>query len=397
MPEIVFEWEGLDQQGRLVRGEARAAGDLQVRASLRRQGITVNRVKKQAIRAGRPIRGKDIAIFTRQFATLMGAGVPLLQAFDILSRSSPKPALSRLLSAIRNDLATGTTLQAAFRKQPLYFDKLYCNLVAAGEAAGILDQLLGRLASYLEKTEAMKSKIKSALMYPSTVLLVAFLVSAALMVFVVPSFKQVFASFDAELPGPTLLVMAISDLLVRYGWLILGALVGSAWLLMRALQRSEPMQVRLDQMLLALPIFGMLVQKSCVARWARTLSALFAAGVPLVEALDSVGGACGNAVYASATQKIRREISTGQGLSAAMANAKVFPAMLLQMCAIGEESGAIDSMLGKAAEVYEAEVDDMLSGLASLIEPAIIVMLGLVIGSIVVAMYLPIFRLGQVV
>jgi type IV pilus assembly protein PilC len=395
--EFVFEWEGKDRSGKQVRGETRAGGENQVQAALRRQGIMSTKIKKRRMSAGRSIKPKDMAIFTRQLATMMKAGVPLLQAFDIVGRGNPNPSVTRLLNDIRTDVETGTSLSVAFRKYPLYFDNLYCNLVEAGEAAGILDQLLDRLAVYMEKTEAIKSKIKSALMYPISVLIVAFVVTAVIMIFVVPSFKEVFSSFGADLPAPTLAVIAISEIFVKYWWLIFGGLGGGFYFFMQAWQRNEKMQNFMDRVLLKMPIFGVLVDKSCVARWTRTLSTMFAAGVPLVEALDSVGGAAGNSVYERATIKIQQEVSTGTALTAAMTNANLFPSMVLQMCAIGEESGSIDHMLGKAADFFEAEVDDMVAGISSLMEPIIIVILGTVIGGIVVAMYLPIFKLGQVV
>jgi len=395
--EFVFEWEGKDRNGKSVRGEIRAAGENQVQAALRRQGVTPAKIKKRRMRAGKSIKPKDLAIFTRQLATMMKAGVPLLQAFDIVGRGNPNPSVTRLLNDIRTDVETGTSLSVAFRKYPLYFDNLYCNLVEAGESAGILDQLLDRLAVYMEKTEAIKSKIKSALMYPISVLIVAFVVTAVIMIFVVPAFKEVFSNFGADLPAPTLAVIAISEIFVNYWWLIFGGLGGGFYFFMQAWRRNEKMQHVMDRIMLKMPIFGTLVDKSCIARWTRTLSTMFAAGVPLVEALDSVGGAAGNSVYAVATVKIQQEVSTGTALTAAMTNANLFPSMVLQMCSIGEESGSIDHMLGKAADFYEAEVDDMVAGISSLMEPIIIVILGTVIGGIVVAMYLPIFKLGQVV
>ena len=395
--ELVFEWEGKDRNGKQVRGEMRAGGENQVQAALRRQGIMPSKVKKRRMSAGKAIKPKDMAIFTRQLATMMKAGVPLLQAFDIVGRGNPNPSVTRLLNDIRTDVETGTSLSTAFRKYPLYFDNLYCNLVEAGEAAGILDQLLDRLAVYMEKTEAMKSKIKSALMYPISVLIVAFVVTAVIMIFVVPSFKQVFTSFGADLPAPTLLVIAISEFFVSYWWLIFGGLGGGFYFFMQAWRRNQKVQIFMDKLMLKMPIFGVLVEKSSIARWTRTLSTMFAAGVPLVEALDSVGGAAGNWVFESATIKIQQEVSTGTALTVAMTNANLFPSMVLQMCAIGEESGSIDHMLGKSADFYESEVDDMVAGISSLMEPIIIVVLGGVIGGIVVAMYLPIFKLGQVV
>ena len=395
--EAVFEWEGKDRNGKQVRGEIRAAGENQVKASLRRQGVTPTKIKKRRMSAGSSIKPKDLAIFTRQLATMMKAGVPLLQAFDIVGRGNPNPRVTKLLNDIRTDVETGTSLSVAFRKFPLYFDALYCNLVEAGESAGILDQLLDRLAVYMEKTEAIKSKIKSALMYPISVLIVAFVVVAVIMIFVIPSFKQVFSSFGGELPMPTLVVIAMSEFFIKYWYLIFGGLFGGVYFFMESWKRNKKMQAFMDRVMLKLPIFGTLVEKSCIARWTRTLSTMFAAGVPLVEALDSVGGASGNDVFAVATLKIQQEVSTGTALTAAMTNANLFPSMVLQMCSIGEESGSIDHMLGKAADFYEAEVDDMVAGISSLMEPIIIVILGTLIGGIVVAMYLPIFKLGQVV
>lgn len=395
--EFVFEWTGKDRQGKEMRGEMRAAGEAQVQASLRRQGIFMTKLKKRSMRAGKKIKPKDIALFTRQMATMMKAGVPLLQSFDIVGRGNTNPSVSKLLNDIRQDIETGTSLSAAFRKHPMYFDALYCNLIEAGEAAGILETLMDRLATYMEKTEAIKGKIRSALMYPLSVIVVAFIVVTVIMIFVIPAFKEVFTSFGADLPAPTLLVMAISEFFVAYWWLIFGVIGGGFYFFMQAWRRSPNMQRFMDRLLLKLPIFGVLVDKSCVARWTRTLSTMFAAGVPLVEALDSVGGASGNSVYKEATDRIQNEVSTGTSLNVAMSNANVFPSMVLQMCAIGEESGSIDHMLGKAADFYEQEVDEMVAGLSSLMEPIIIVFLGGIIGGIVVSMYLPIFKLGQVV
>ncbi|WP_332827102.1 type II secretion system F family protein [Ramlibacter sp.] len=395
--EFVFEWEGKDRNGKQVRGETRAAGENQVMASLRRQGVNPTKIKKRRMRSGQKIKPKDIAIFTRQLATMMKAGVPLLQSFDIVGRGNANASVTKLLNDVRTDVETGTSLSAAFRKYPLYFDNLYCNLVEAGEAAGILESLLDRLATYMEKTEAIKSKIKSALMYPIAVVVVAFVVVSVIMIFVIPAFEEVFKSFGADLPAPTLFVIAMSKVFVAYWWLIFGGLGGGFYFFMQAWRRSEKVQMFMDRLMLKLPLFGNLVYKSVIARWTRTLATMFAAGVPLVEALDSVGGASGNSVYEAATMKIQQEVSTGTSLTAAMTNTNVFPSMVLQMCAIGEESGSIDHMLGKAADFYEAEVDDMVAGLASLMEPMIIVFLGGLIGGIVVSMYLPIFKLGSVV
>lgn len=395
--DFIFEWEGKDRVGKQVRGEVRAAGENQIQAMLRRQGITPSKIKKRRMSAGKTIKPKDLAIFTRQLATMMKAGVPLLQAFDIVGRGNANPRVTRLLNDIRTDVETGTSLSGAFRKFPMYFDNLYCNLVEAGEAAGILEQLLDRLATYMEKTEAIKSKIKSALMYPISVVVVAFVVVSVIMIFVIPAFKQVFSSFGADLPAPTLFVIAISEFFVAYWWLIFGGIGGGLYFFMQAWKRNERVQQVMDRLMLRIPVFGALIEKSCIARWTRTLATMFAAGVPLVEALDSVGGASGNSVYETATNRIQQEVSTGTSLTAAMGNANLFPTMVLQMCAIGEESGSIDHMLGKAADFYEAEVDDMVAGLSSLMEPIIIVFLGTIVGGIVVSMYLPIFKLGSVV
>lgn len=395
--EYVFEWEGRDRNGKPVRGETRAASENLVMLALRRQGMVPLKVKKRRMSGGKSIRPKDIAIFTRQLATMMKAGVPLLQAFDIVGRGNPNPNVTRLLNEVRTDVETGTSLSGAFRKRPLHFNALYCNLVEAGETAGILEDILDRLSLYLEKSEAIKGKVKSALMYPAAVVVVAFVVVTVIMIFVIPAFKEVFSSFGADLPAPTLLVIAMSEFFVSWWWLIFGTLGGGGYFLMEAWRRSEKVQRVMDRVQLKLPIFGTLAEKSAVARWTRTLATMFAAGVPLVEALDSVGGASGNTVYADATVRIQQEVSTGTSLTQAMTSARIFPSMVLQMCAIGEESGSIDHMLGKAADFYEQEVDDMVAGLSSLMEPVIIVLLGSIIGGIVVSMYLPIFKLGQVV
>ncbi|MBK6868673.1 MAG: type II secretion system F family protein [Burkholderiales bacterium] len=395
--EFVFEWEGKDRNGKLVRGETRASGENQVQATLRRRGVFVTRIKKRRMRAGRTIKPKHIAIFTRQLATLLKAGVPLLQSFDVVGRGNPNPGVTRLLNDIRADVETGTSLATAFRKHPTHFNDLYCNLVETGETAGMLDTLLDRLATYMEKTEALKSKIRSALMYPTAVVLVAFVVVAVIMIFVIPAFKEVFSSFGADLPTPTLFVIAVSEFFVSWWWLIFAVLIGGTYFLAQSWKRSEKVRMVMDRLLLRLPIFGELVRKSVIARWTRSLSTMFAAGVPLVESLESVGGASGNMLYRQATDRIQQEVATGSSLAAAMADTRIFPGMVLQMTAIGEESGALDHMLGKAADFYESEVDEMVAGLSSLMEPIIIVILGIIIGGIVVAMYLPIFKLGQVV
>jgi type IV pilus assembly protein PilC len=321
----------------------------------------------------------------------------LLQAFDIVARGSGNPALALLVRNIRSDVETGTAMSAAFRKFPEYFNSLYCNLVAAGETAGILDAMLDRLAVYLEKTEALKSKIKSALMYPIAVILVSVAVLTVIMLFVIPSFKKIFASFGADLPAPTLVVIALSDAFVANWYLVFGAVFIGSFVFLRLLKTDTALQIWVDRTKLRLPIIGPLIEKACVARWARTLSTMFAAGVPLVEALTSVGAAAGNLVFERGTERIRQEVSIGTSLGAAMTRSKLFPEIVLQMASIGEESGALDRMLAKVADFYEAEVDDAVAGLSSLIEPVIIVFLGGVIGSIVIAMYLPIFKMGNAV
>ena len=395
--ELVFEWEGRDKNGKIVRGEIRAGGEAAVSANLRRQGILLTKVKKRRSSGGSAVKQKDIAIFTRQLATMMKAGVPLLQAFDIVGRGATNPRLGKLLADIRADVETGTSLSSAFRKHPQHFDALYCNLIEAGEAGGILEALLDRLAIYQEKTLALKGKIKSALMYPIAVLVVAFVVLVVIMIKVIPAFKDVFKSFGADLPAPTLLVIAMSEFFVAYWWVIFAVMFGGAYTFLQMWRRSPKMQMVMDRLLLRIPLFGPLIDKSVIARWTRTLATMFAAGVPLVEALDSVAGASGNAVYSEATHKIQRDVSTGSALTTAMQSTGVFPNMVLQMSAIGEESGSLDHMLSKAAEFYEEEVDEMVKGLSSLMEPLIIVILGTLIGGIVVAMYLPIFKLGAVV
>jgi type IV pilus assembly protein PilC len=395
--EVIFEWEGKDKNGKVIRGEMRAGGEAVVSASLRRQGVLVTKVKKRRTSGGKSIKQKDVAIFTRQLATMMKAGVPLLQSFDIVARGTNNASVSKLFTDIRADVETGTSLSQAFRKYPLYFDSLFCNLVGAGEQAGILDDLLDRLATYKEKMVAIKGKIKSALFYPVAVLIVAFIVVAVIMLFVVPAFKEVFSNFGADLPAPTLVVIAMSDFFVKYWYLIFGAIGGGLYFLLQAWRRSPKVQMAMDRLLLKLPVFGPVVEKATIARWLRTLSTMFAAGVPLVEALDSVGGASGNHVYLMATKRIQQEVSTGTSLTVSMQNAQVFPNMVLQMSAIGEESGSLDSMLSKAADIFEREVDEAVEGLSSLLEPMIMVVLGTLIGGLVVAMYLPIFKLGQVV
>jgi type IV pilus assembly protein PilC len=396
--QITYLWEGKDKKGKVIKGEMRAAGESFVNATLRRQGITVTKLKKQgAFAAKGKITDKDITLFTRQLATMMKAGVPLLQAFDIVGKGHSNAAVAKLLGDIKADVETGSSLSTSFRKYPLYFDNLFCNLVGAGEQAGILDTLLDRLATYKEKIMAIKSKVKSALVYPTSIIVVAFIIVVIIMIFVIPAFKTLFEGFGADLPGPTLVVMAISDFFVSWWWAIFGSIGGGLWFFFYTWKRSEKMQSTMDRLMLKLPILGDIIRKATIARFSRTLSTMFSAGVPLVEALDSVAGAAGNRVYFDATRRIQSEISTGTSLTVAMQNADVFPNMVLQMTAIGEESGALDSMLGKVADFYEGEVDDAVDAMSSLMEPAIMVVLGTIIGGLVVAMYMPIFKMGAVV
>ncbi|MBK9022240.1 MAG: type II secretion system F family protein [Sulfuritalea sp.] len=394
--ELNFSWEGKNKQGKVVRGEVKAASEAAASAGLRRQGITVTKLKKQKSSSAK-VTDKDITLFSRQLATMVKSGVPLLQSFDIVGKGTNNPGLAKLLYDIKSDVETGSNLAGAFRKYPQYFDALFCNLVEAGEQAGILDTLLDRLATYKEKIQAIKSKIKGALFYPISILIVAFVITAVIMIFVVPAFKGVFASFGGELPAPTLVVIAISDYFVANWYIIFGSIYAVIYGVMQAFKRSRAVQIAADRYFLKLPVFGDLIRKSSIARWTRTLSTMFAAGVPLVDALDSVGGAAGNYVYTLATLKIQSEVSTGSSLTVAMENSGVFPPMVTQMVAIGEESGQLDSMLGKTADFFEAEVDEAVETLASLMEPIIMVFLGGLIGGLVVAMYLPIFKLGSVV
>ncbi|MHB1236331.1 MAG: type II secretion system F family protein [Gallionella sp.] len=394
--EFSFAWEGKDRSGKVVKGEMRAPGEASVSAYLRRQGVNVTKVKRQRNK-GKKITPKDITLFTRQLAVMMKSGVPLLQAFDIVGKGHSNPSVARLLLDIKTDVETGSSLQQAFLKFPLYFDALYCNLIGAGEAAGILDALLERLATYMEKTQALKGKIKSALFYPISIIVVAFVITAVIMIFVIPAFKQLFEGFGAKLPGPTVVLMNISDAFVTYWYLIFGGIGGGFYAFFYFWKRSKKMQNFLDKWFLKLPIFGELIRKATIARWTRTLSTMFAAGVPLVESLDSVAGAAGNAVYYNATKVIQHAVSGGSGLTAAMQDTGIFPSMVLQMCAIGEEAGSLDSMLSKVADFYEAEVDDAVTAISSLMEPVIMVVLGTLIGSMVVAMYLPIFKMGEVI
>jgi type IV pilus assembly protein PilC len=395
--ETLYLWEGKDKLNRASSGEIRAVDLPGAKLQLRRQGISVTRLTKKSTPRARKISEKDLCIFTRQLATMLKAGVPLLQSFDIVARGHANPSVARLLLDIRADVETGTSLSQAFRRYPQYFDKLFCNLVAAGEQAGILDDLLLRLATYKEKTLALKSKIKSAMVYPAAVLAVAMIVTAVIMIWVVPSFKSVFESFGAELPLPTLFVIWLSDRFVEYWPMVFGGTAVGLALFIRAWKRSASMQAATDRLLLKIPLFGPLIRKAVIARWTRTLATMFSAGVPLVESLESVGGASGNAVYHEATQKIASAVSSGTSLTVAMQQSNAFPAMVTQMAAIGEESGSLDAMLRKVAEFYEDEVDAAVASLSSLMEPVIMVILGVLIGGLVVAMYLPIFKLGSVI
>ena len=395
--ESTFLWEGKNRDGKALRGEMRAASEAVVQSTLRRQGVSNTKVKKLRFKSGGKVTEKDISLFTRQLATMMKSGVPLLQAFDIVGRGHSNPAVGKLLLDIKADVETGSSLSQAFRKFPLYFDTLYCNLVAAGEQAGILDTLLDRLATYKEKIIAIKSKIKSALFYPISIIVVSFVITAIIMIFVIPAFKEVFRSFGADLPAPTLIVISISDFFIAYWWLIFGGIGGGIYAFMEAYKRSEAMQFAFDRYALRVPVFGDIIRKSVIARWTRTLATMFSAGVPLVESLESVGGAAGNNVYKLATRQIQGEVSTGTNLTQAMQNSNLFPNMVTQMVAIGEESGALDSMLAKVADFFEQEVDDAVEALSSLMEPMIMVVLGTLIGGMVIAMYLPIFKLGAVV
>lgn len=397
--QSTFLWEGMDRRGKKVKGQMQAGGEAQVSAQLRKQGISVTKVKKQSGLFGgaKRITEKDVTLFTRQLATMMKAGVPLLQSFEIVARGHSNPSMQRLLLEIKADIEKGSSLTQAFGRHPLHFDALFCNLVGAGEAAGILEAVLDRLAIYKEKILAIKGKIKSALFYPISIIVVAFVITAVIMIFVIPAFKDLFSGFGADLPMPTLVVIAMSDFFVQWWWAIFGTIGGGLYVFFQAWKRSRKIQMFMDRIMLKLPVFGPVIEKATIARWTRTLSTMFAAGVPLVEALDSVGGASGNQVFLEATQKIRSEVATGTALTTAMQNSERFPNMVLQMAAIGEESGSLDSMLGKVADFYEAEVDDSVSALSSLMEPIIMVVLGTLIGGMVVAMYLPIFKMGQVV
>ncbi len=393
----IFNWEGVDKNNKTMRGDLRAASETVVTTTLRRQGIRVLKVKRLSLRGGGRIKDRDITFFTRQLSTMMRAGVPLLQSFDIVARGHSNARFSRMLLDIKAQVEAGSSLSQAFRRHPMHFDGLFCNLVAAGEQAGVLDTVLDRLATYKEKILAIKGKIKSALFYPAMVITVAIVVVTVIMVFVIPSFKEVFASFGASLPGPTLMVIAISDFFVAYWLLVVILMIGTvfgAWFLWKKVPAFRRI---FDRIILKMPVIGKVLRQATIARWSRTLATMFAAGVPLVDALDSVAGAAGNQVYADATRRIRTDVSTGTSLSGAMINTDVFPNMVLQMTQIGEESGSLDGMLNKVADFYEREVDDAVTALSSLMEPILMVFLGVVVGGLVISMYLPIFKLGSVV
>ena len=395
-----FQWEGKDRTGRDLNGELAGRSIALVKAELRKQGINPTKVRKKTLSlnfGGNTIKPMDIAIFTRQLATMVRAGVPLLQAFDITAEGIDKPAMKDLVNQVKSDVAGGTNLADSLRKHPQYFDDLYCNLVSSGEQSGALESLLDRIATYKEKTETLKAKIKKAVKYPIAVILVAMVVSGILLIKVVPQFEEVFAGFGAELPAFTQLVIGISEIMQAWWYIVLTGLAGTAFALKTALARSKALRDSRDRLVLKTPIIGEIIDKAATARFARTLATTFAAGVPLVDALDSVAGAAGNVTYVNATNQIKEDVSSGQQLQFAMRTSGIFPSMAVQMVAIGEESGALDEMLSKIASHYEEEVDNMVDGLTSLMEPLIMAVLGVVVGGLIIAMYLPIFQLGAVV
>ncbi|MEW5992872.1 MAG: type II secretion system F family protein [Candidatus Zixiibacteriota bacterium] len=399
--QATFLWEGTDKRGARTKGEIQSTSVAQAKAELRRQGINPLKVKPKPKPLfggrGKAIAPKDIAIFSRQLATMMSSGVPLVQAFEIIGRGHENASMRDLVLAVKADVEGGIALAEALRKHPAHFDSLTCNLVHAGEQAGILDSLLDKIATYKEKTEAIKGKIKKAMFYPTAVIIVSFIITAILLIFVIPQFKEMFNNFGAELPAMTLMVMSMSDYFVTYWWAIFGGLGAIIYAFAQAKKRSKKFSDTLQRMALKAPVVGDILTKASIARFARTLSTMFAAGVPLVEAMDSVAGAVGNVVFSTAVIKMRDEVSTGQSLQASMTQSGVFPNMVCQMVAIGEEAGSIDTMLAKVADFYEEEVDNAVDGLSSLLEPLIMAFLGVVIGGLVVAMYLPIFKMGQVV
>lgn len=394
---IQFSWVGIDKRGKEVSGDIQSVSEINAKLTLRGKGITVKKIKKTNNFFSKKVKPEDVSAFTRQLATMMKAGVPLMQSFDIVANGHENPSVSKLLYDIKNDVETGTSLAKAFAKHPEQFDDLFCNLIAAGEKAGILDQILDKIAEYQEKMLSIKKKIKSALTYPIAIMGVASIVTAILMIFVVPSFKSVFDSFGAELPMPTQVVIGISDFFVAYWYIMFGSVASGVIFLINLLKKSETARNRRDEILLKTPIFGKIIRKAIMARWARTLATMSTAGVPLVDALDSVAGASGNYVYSSATRNIQRDVSTGTSLTLSMNDQRVFPNMMIQMTQIGEESGSVDIMLNKVAESFEEEVDNAIASLSSLMEPLIISFLGIVVGGLVVAMYLPIFKMAGAV
>ena len=396
----MFNWEGLDKKGKKLQGTTEAISVAYVNAMLRRQGVNPTKVRKQTkslLQRKKKITPKDISIFTRQFATMVEAGIPIVQGIEIVAKGHENPSVQELLTLVKQDIESGTNLSTALGKHKLYFDALYCNLVQAGEQAGILDNILDKVATYKEKIEAIKGKIKSALFYPAAVIVVAFVVTAILLIFVIPQFESMFKGFGAELPAMTQFVVNLSRFMREWWWLIFGSLIGSVAFIAYTYRRSEKMQHMVDRAILRAPVVGDIVKKATIARYARTLGTMFAAGVPLVESLDSVAGAAGNRVYYEGVMAIKNEVTTGTHLRVAMEHTGLFPNMVVQMVAIGEESGELDKMLGKVADFYEQEVDDAVESLSSLIEPMIMAFLGVVIGGLVIAMYLPIFKLAAVV
>jgi len=396
----VFTWEGLDRQGAKVKGELSGVSPALVKAQLRKQGINPQKVRKKSISlfsAGKKIKPMDIALFTRQMATMMKAGVPLLQSFDIIGEGFDNPNMRKLVDDLKQEVAAGNSFASSLRKKPQYFDDLYCNLVDSGEQSGSLETLLDRVATYKEKTEALKAKIKKAMNYPIAVVLVAVIVTAILLIKVVPQFQDVFANFGAELPAFTLMVIGLSEALQAWWYVVLAGFVGAAYAFKQAHTRSEKFRNWFDRLMLKVPVVGDILYKSSVARFARTLSTTFAAGVPLVDALDSVAGATGNVVFRTATNKVKSDVSSGMQLNFSMRTTGTFPSMAVQMTAIGEESGALDEMLSKVATFYEDEVDNMVDGLTALMEPMIMAVLGVLVGGLIIAMYLPIFQMGSVV
>jgi type IV pilus assembly protein PilC len=396
----VYAWEGTDRKGTRMTGELSGQNPALIKAQLRKQGINPGKVRKKSASIfsfGNRIKAQEISLFTRQMATMMKAGVPLLQSFDIIGEGFDNPAMRKLVDEVKQEVAAGNSFAASLRKKPQYFDELYCNLVDAGEQAGALDTLLERVATYKEKSESLKAKIKKAMTYPLAVVFVAIIVTSILLVKVVPQFESVFKGFGAELPAFTVMVIRLSEFMQAWWWMMLGVLIATVFGVRRAFKTSEAFRDRMDTWLLKLPLIGTLMYKSAVARYARTLSTTFAAGVPLVEALDSVAGATGNIVFKRAVLRIKQEVSTGMQLNFSMRTSGIFPSMAIQLTAIGEESGALDDMLDKVANFYEDEVDNMVDNLTSLMEPFIMVVLGVVVGGLVVAMYLPIFQLGSAI